>query len=96
MLVYKIDILKELKLAGYNTNRIRKEKLISESSLQNIRRGVMVRPDTLDALCRLLEVQPGQVIRYYSDIDYDNRLNAGQLAPYEINKEYVEQKENSK
>lgn len=89
MLVYRIDVLQELKLAGYNTNRIRKEKLIAEGSLQNIRRGIMVRPNTLDVICRLLEVQPGQVIRYYSDIDYDNRLKAGQLAPYEINKDYT-------
>lgn len=96
MIAYKIDVLQELKLAGYNTNRIRKEKLIAEGSLQNIRRGVIVRASTLDVICRLLEMQPGQIIRYYSDIDYDNRLNAGQLAPYEINKEYVEQKENSK
>ena len=31
--VYKIDILAALKDAGYNTNRLRKEKLLSEGQL---------------------------------------------------------------
>ena len=39
MLVYKGDILEWLKREGYNTSRIRKEKLLSESALQYIREG---------------------------------------------------------
>ena len=33
--VYKIDILAALKEAGYNTNRLRKEKLLSEGVIQS-------------------------------------------------------------
>ena len=32
-IIYKTDILMALKEAGYNTNRIRKEKLLSEGVL---------------------------------------------------------------
>ncbi|MEI3131515.1 MAG: hypothetical protein V8S92_04460 [Oscillospiraceae bacterium] len=36
-MIYKLDVLSALKEAGYNTNRIRKEKLIGEAMLQKIR-----------------------------------------------------------
>lgn len=48
MLTYKADILQMLKAAGYNTSRIRKEKLISENALQQIRDGEMVAVKTLE------------------------------------------------
>ena len=34
---YKLDILAALKDAGYNTNTLRKEKLLSESVIQALR-----------------------------------------------------------
>ena len=37
MIKYKIDILKELKSAGFTTYRLRKEKLLSEGTVQKIR-----------------------------------------------------------
>jgi DNA-binding Xre family transcriptional regulator len=67
MLVYKIDVLEELKEAGYNTTRIRREKLISEASLTRIRRGEMVAIETLERICRLLDMQPGNIIKYVPD-----------------------------
>ena len=38
-LVYKIDVLSALKEAGYNTNKIRTEGLLSQSTLQKLREG---------------------------------------------------------
>lgn len=67
MLVYKIDVLEELKEAGYNTTRIRREKLISEASLTRIRRGEMVAIETLERICKLLDMQPGNIIKYVPD-----------------------------
>lgn len=67
MLVYKIDVLEELKEAGYNTTRIRREKLISEASLTRIRRGEMVAIETIERICRLLDMQPGNIIKYVPD-----------------------------
>ena len=39
---YKIDVIAALKEAGYNTTRIRKEKIMGEAMLQKIRSGQMV------------------------------------------------------
>lgn len=66
MLEFKIDVIQDLKKNGYNTTRIRKEKLLSESTLTDIRRG-KVPAAKLDTLCKLLEKQPGSIIRYIPD-----------------------------
>lgn len=65
-LEFKIDILGELKKKGYNTTRIRKEKLFAESTLTSIRNGV-VPVAKLETFCELLERQPGSIIRYVFD-----------------------------
>jgi putative transcriptional regulator len=64
MLKYKIDVLATLKEAGYNTSRIRKEKLLSESVLQYIREGKMISTDGIQKLCQILHLQPGDIIEY--------------------------------
>lgn len=67
MLVYKFDVIPALKEAGYNTTRIRREKLLSESSMTKLRRGVMVGIIELNKICRLLDMQPGNIIKYVED-----------------------------
>lgn len=59
---YRIDILAALKAAGYNTNRIRKEKLLSEGTLQLIREGKIVNSANLAKICKLLNCQPGDIL----------------------------------
>ena len=61
---YKLDILAELKKKGYSSTRIREEKLIGQSYLQQLRRGELVSWKTLDTICSLLECQPGDLIEY--------------------------------
>ena len=56
---YKVDIMAELKKKGYSSTRIREEKLIGQSYLQQIRHGELVSWKTLDTICALLECQPG-------------------------------------
>lgn len=63
-LKYKFDVLQALKNAGFNTNRIRKEKLLSESTLQKFRSGEMVHTSSIDTICRLLNCQPGDILEY--------------------------------
>jgi len=67
MLVYKFDVLEMLKEEGYNTTRLRREKIISESSIQYLREGKPVGPIVLDTLCRLLDMQPGNILKYVED-----------------------------
>lgn len=62
---YKVDILELLKNKGYTTYRLRKEKLVAESTIQKIRKGQMLSLDSIDQLCELLNCQPGDLIEYY-------------------------------
>ena len=64
---YKIDVIAALKEAGYNTNRIRKEKIMGESMLQKIRSGQMVSWATMETLCELLNCQPADLIEYVKE-----------------------------
>ena len=64
---YKTDILKALKEKGYSSTRMREEKLMGQSYLQQLRRGEMVSWKTIDLLCRLLECQVGDLIEYVAD-----------------------------
>lgn len=64
MIAYKIDVLTALKEKGYNTSRLRKEKLLAESTLQTIREKELVSYRNLDRLCTLLECQPGDILEY--------------------------------
>ena len=61
---YKIDIIAQLKNKGFSTYRIRKEKLIGESTLQKIRTGELVSWENIDTICELLDCQPGDILEY--------------------------------
>lgn len=61
---YKFDVLQALKNAGFNTSRIRKEKLLAESTLQKLRSYEMVAISNIDTICRLLNCQPGDILEY--------------------------------
>ncbi len=67
MLVYKIDVLEMLKEHGYNTTRLRREKLLGENAIQSLRRGDMVGIIALEKICKLLNMQPGEIIEYIKD-----------------------------
>ena len=64
---YKINVLAALKEKGYNTNRIRTEGLLSQSTLQKLRTGQGLSWDNLETLCRLLECDIGDIIEYTQD-----------------------------
>ena len=64
---YKIDVMAALKEKGYTSTRIRQEKLIGQSYLQQIRHGELVSWKTIDTLCRLLECQPGDLVEFVVD-----------------------------
>lgn len=66
-IIYKTDILTALKEAGYNTNRIRKEKLLSEGVLQSLREKKYISMENLSRVCALLECQPGDLIEYVQE-----------------------------
>ena len=63
-IAYKRDILAALKEAGYNTNRLRKEKLLSEGVIQSLRENKYIALQNISKICELLNCQPGDLLQY--------------------------------
>ena len=66
-IVYKLDVLKALKEAGYNTSRLRKDKLIGEATIQKMREGQLVSWATVDTICNLLDCNVGDIVEHQKD-----------------------------
>ena len=66
-IVYKIDVLKELKEKGYNTSRLRKDKLMGEATIQKIRENQLISWANLDTICTLLDCNVGDVVEYQKE-----------------------------
>lgn len=64
---YKIDILALLKSKGYTTYKLRKEKILGESTLQKMRTNTLLSWAELNTVCSLLEYQPGDILKYVPD-----------------------------
>lgn len=70
------EIMESLKSKGYTTSVMRKERLLSESTIQNIRRGKMIDSDTIGKICDMLGCQPGDlVVNVTSEDDQKRYLN---------------------
>ena len=63
-LYYKMDVLHALKEKGYNTGRLRKEKLLAEGVIQSLRDSKPVSWINISRLCQLLQCQPGDLLIY--------------------------------
>lgn len=66
MIIYK-DILGKLKEAGWNTNRLRKEKKLSESVLQRLRDGRPITTETINILCTLCNCRVEDLIEFQKE-----------------------------
>lgn len=64
---YKINVLKALKEAGYDTDRLRREKLLGVTTIQGLCIGKMVSHVSLGTVCRLLQCQPGDILEYVQE-----------------------------
>ena len=67
MIRYKMDILASLKEAGYNTNKLRKEQLLSEGVIQSLRQGKYISLQNIDKIYCLLDCQPADLLEYVKD-----------------------------
>lgn len=68
-IVYKTDILTALKEKGYNTTRLRKDKLLGESTIQQLRENKLVSWNNVDRICRLLDCQVGDILERQEESD---------------------------
>lgn len=64
---YTKEILPLLKAAGYNTTKLRREKMLSESTIQALRDGKVVSIDNISRICAMLNCQPGDIMEYVED-----------------------------
>lgn len=63
-LQYKENILQKLKDAGYNTTRLRKEKIMGEATIQKLRQNELVSWATINTICTLLNCQVGDIVEF--------------------------------
>lgn len=61
-ITYKIDVLQALKDRGYTSYRLRKEKIVGERVIQQLREQTPVSWEVLTRICDLLDCQPGDVL----------------------------------
>lgn len=98
MLYYKINVLEELKNKGYNTNTIRKQKLINEASLTAIRHNNPIHWSTIDKICSLLDCQPGDILEYIPNEAFTKKPPEKTKLKHNQNEEHTEEQiqENNK
>jgi len=60
-------LFRRLKGSGITTYRIRKEKLVSETTLTALRQGRPVSTEALCRFCAVLSCQPGDLMEYIPD-----------------------------
>ena len=61
---YKINVLSALKEKGYSTYRLRKEKILGERVIQQLRDEDPISWEVLTRLCSLMDCQPGDILVY--------------------------------
>lgn len=67
MIRYKIDVWAALKAKGINHTTNRKNNYFGQRTIAEIKQGKVVGVVSLDTLCRLLEIQPGDLLEYVPD-----------------------------
>ena len=66
MIKYKIDIFKELSKNGFNQTRIQRENLLPRQTMTNIKAGKSITLETLNKICIMCGLQPGDIIEVVS------------------------------
>lgn len=81
-LIYKTDVLQMLKRRGWTTYELRKNKFLSEATIQHLRRGEKISWESLEMICQLLNCQPNDILFFAFDLNGPQNL----LAERERNK----------
>ena len=66
-IIYKVDILASLKEAGFNTTRLRKEKILSEGVIQSLRENKYISLQNVSKICEVLDCPPGALMEYVKE-----------------------------
>lgn len=66
-ILYRCDVLAALKEQGITTYRLRKDKIMGERTIQQLRDSQLVSWETMTKLCELLSCQPGDLVYYAAE-----------------------------
>lgn len=66
-LQYKIDVLEALKAKGFNTTRLRREKLLAEGTIQKLREKKPINWENIARICEMLNCQPNDFLEYMDE-----------------------------
>ena len=66
-LQYKIDVLEALKAKGFNTTRLRREKLLAEGTIQKLREQKPINWENIARICEMLNCQPNVFLEYVDE-----------------------------
>jgi len=66
-LKWKVNVVDELVAKGYNTSKIRKEQLFSESTLTKLRKKEGVSWNNLQDICKYLDCDISDILCYEKD-----------------------------
>ena len=69
MIRYKIDVFEEMKKHGFNQTKIQKENLLPKQTISNIKAGKSITLETLNKICLMSRLQPGDIIEVITTDD---------------------------
>lgn len=79
---YKFDVLEALKKAGYTSYKLRRDRILGERVIQQLRDGEIVSWKTIDTLCELLNCQPGDIVEHKTeDAEIGNQSPIKEIPP---------------
>lgn len=64
---YKKDICQLLSDAGYTSYRLQEKGIMNSAGWTRLKKGKIVTMDTLDKICTVLQIQPGDLVGYKED-----------------------------
>lgn len=83
MLKWRVNVLDELREAGWYPHKMRVEKLFGEASIQKLRRDKLLSWAEFDRLCKVLCKQPGDLLEWVpNDGEEDKRENVDDISEW--------------
>lgn len=73
---YKIDVLEALKAKGFSSYRIRRERLLSERTLQALREGKGISFESLGKICEMLECDISDILIFQKEGTENENIKA--------------------
>ena len=66
-LQFKVDVLEALKEKGLSTYALRKDNILSQSTIQKLREGKGLSWENIERLCSLLDCQPADIMEFVKE-----------------------------